>query len=474
MRSTRPKVKSEKPGRSPVWRLALRGSGAALLRLLPYALLIGAVCAAPAYVFRPAQTGGIYVGINTILAVGLNLLMGYAGQVSLGHAAFFGIGAYVSAVLTTQGMPQQTMGPSAVVIGVMAATAAVLALLKVDGGRLALCLGGFILAAAAALHLGPRHWLAYVLAVGCCLAVSVLSRVPPARLGLSYVFGGVVGFGTLALLGHILAAGAISPWYAMVAGVFFTCLVAYLIGIQALRLHGYYLAMATLGFGVIVTIVFREWEPVTGGTSGIYGIPGLQIAGKPLDNDVRMYYLVWALVVAVIALSANIVNSRVGRAFRAVHGSEVAAATLGVDTARYKVQVFVLSAALASIAGSLYAHYVTFISPEPFGFKFSIELVVMVVVGGMASIWGAIFGAGAITVLGELLRGGTLLRVFGIKDVSGWGLSPLDFDVVLFGLILVFIMVFLPAGLVRGAVDSVKLVVRLGRRKRLLGAGRER
>lgn len=333
------------------------------MRLLPHIVLLAAIFAVPAFVFEPSSGGSnyqltvlIYVGINTILAVGLNLLMGYAGQVSLGHAAFYGMGAYVSAIMTT--------------------------------------------------HYG------------------------------------------------------ISPWFAMLAGVFFASTVAYLMGVQILRLQGYYLAMATLGFGVIVNICLVELSPITGGTSGIYGIPYLSIAGRELDSDRSMYYLVWIVVAAVIALSANIVNSRVGRAFRAVHGSEIAAAALGVHTARYKLQVFVLSAALASVAGSMYAHYVTFISPEPFGFKFSIELLVMVVVGGMASVWGAIFGAGVITVLSEILRG--------MGDVQfGSLIVPFaDFDIVVFGFILVIIMIYLPAGLVRGAVDSVRLAALLARRRK--------
>ena len=437
-----------------------------LIRLLPYALLVGAILAVPAYLFKPSPEGRnyyltvlIYVGINTILAVGLNLLMGYAGQVSLGHAAFYGMGAYGSAILTMQPVPAQTIAPASAVIALMAACAAVLALLRAESGKLALSLGGFLLVAALVLHLGPGHWLPYVVGVVCCLAVSAACRMSPIKLAASYAFGGAVGFGALALLGHALSSGGISPWYGMIAGVLFTCLAAYLVGVQALRLQGYYLAMATLGFGVIVSIVFLQWEPVTGGTSGIYGIPNLRIAGKPLDNDISMYYLVWGLVAAVIALSANIVDSRVGRAFRAVHGSETAAAALGVDTARYKVQVFVLSAALASIAGSLYAHYVTFVSPEPFGFKFSIELVVMVVVGGLASIWGAIFGAGAITILGELLRG------LQQSSTGGLGLTLSDFEVVVFGFILIVIMIFLPAGLVRGAVDFVRFAARVARRK---------
>lgn len=294
-----------------------------------------------------------------------------------------------------------------------------------------------------------------ILAVGLNLLMGYAGQV---SLGHAAFYG--LGAYTSAILTSRMG---LSPWVGMLAGVLLTSCIAWLIGAQALKLRGYYLAMATLGFGVIVSIVFVQWEPMTGGTSGIYGIPSFGIGNLVLDDDVSMFYVVWGLSAAVIALSANIVHSRIGRAFRAVHGSEVAAATLGVDTARYKLQVFVLSAALASIAGSLYAHYVTFVSPEPFGFKFSVELVVMVVVGGMASVWGAIFGAAAITVLGELLRG--LSHV----HIPGMGGSLADFDVVVFGLILMLIMIYMPEGLVRTAVDATASFARMARRKKAAG-----
>ncbi len=449
----------------------------AILRLLPFIALVAAILAIPNLVFKPSETGGnyyltvlIYVGINTILAVGLNLLMGYAGQVSLGHAAFYGLGAYASAVLTTRGVPAGIVAPAAAVIAVMASAAAIISMLRAESGRFLLSVGGFLLAAVSAVHFGLAHPVPYILLVAGWMVSYVAYRMSPIKLAVPYAIGAVVGLVTYWLLGH--ATGGMSPWYAMAAGLVFTCLIAYLIGSQALKLHGHYLAMATLGFGVIIAIILVQWEPMTGGTSGIYGIPSLQLGKLALDNDISVYYLVWALVAVVIALSANIVNSRIGRAFRAVHGSEVAAASLGVDATRYKVQVFVLSAALASIAGSIYAHYVTFISPEPFGFKFSIELVVMVVIGGLASIWGAVFGAATITILGELLRGlGTTQTLGAEKGVFALirdrlGASPSDFDVIIFGLILMLIMIYMPNGLLRTIVDSAKSAIRLARRKK--------
>jgi branched-chain amino acid transport system permease protein len=137
----------------------------------------------------------------------------------------------------------------------------------------------------------------------------------------------------------------------------------------------------------------------------------------------------------ILALSANLVDSRTGRALRALHDSEAAAESLAVDTARLKLKIFVWSALYASVAGSLYAHTLNFIAPTSFGFMFSIKLVTMVVLGGMASIWGSLLGAAVLTVLPEALA------VFH------------DFEVVIFGLILMVVMIFLPQGLVRGLLD---------------------
>jgi branched-chain amino acid transport system permease protein len=266
----------------------------------------------------------------------------------------------------------------------------------------------------------------------------------------------LMGYAGQVSLGHaaFMALGAytsailttrteLSPWLAMPAAVALASLIAAVIGVPTLRLHGHYLAMATLGFGMIVSIVIKEWVSLTGGTSGLVDIPRLSLAGLALDSDTKYYYLVWACVAASLLLSFNIVNSRVGRALRAVHTSEVAAATCGVNIARTKLQVFVLSAALAGLAGSLYAHYVQFVGPgHTFGFGFSIELVVIVVFGGLATIWGAVVGAGVVTVLGEYLR-----RVG-------------DRDVVVFGIVLILLLVFMPRGLVDGLASLTRRLQR--------------
>lgn len=283
----------------------------------------------------------IIIGIQTIVTVGLCLLMGYAGQVSLGNAAFYGTGAFISAILSR-----------------------------------------------------TYH---------------------------------------------------ISPWIALVLAAILTGLLAYIIGFPIFRLRGNYLAMATLAFGIIMYIIFVELKQFTGGPSGLSGVPYLSIAGFNFNSDFRYYYLVWFVCLLILFLSQNIINSRSGRALRAIHGSEDAAYSVGVDVAQFKIKVFVLSAVYASIAGSLYAHYVTFVSPQPFGFLFSVKLVVMAVVGGLASIWGSIFGTTIIIFLGDVLHR------FG------------ELDIILYGLILMVVMILMPQGIFRGIVA---LVDKIGARLR--------
>lgn len=276
----------------------------------------------------------VFVGIYSLITIGLSLLMGYTGQISLGHAAFFGIGAYTSGVLSTK-------------------------------------------------------------------------------------FG-------------------VSPWLALLAAIFVTGGIAFLIAAPALKLKGHYLAMATLAFGYIVFIVFNQASSLTGGPSGFGQIPRFRLGNFLLRSDVHYYYLVWTLVIVVLWVSLNIIHSRVGRALRSIHEGELTANIMGVNTAKYKIQIFVLSAVYASLAGSLYAHFITFLNPTPFGFHFSIVLVAMVAVGGMASVWGAMIGAALLTILPEYLR------------------AFHDYDILIYGSILLLIMMFLPKGLFAGILSLIK------------------
>jgi branched-chain amino acid transport system permease protein len=270
----------------------------------------------------------VFVGINTMLAVGLNLLLGFAGQISLGQAAFYGLGAYISAILTTT--------------------------------------------------YGVNPWLAILLAA---LAVGFL---------------------------------------------------AFVIGFPILKLQGHYLAMATLGFGIIVYIVINEYVALTGGPSGFSGISNLSVGSYSFDSDLKNYYLIWGATLGVMLLAINLGRSRIGRALRAIHDSEVAAQVLGINARLLKVQIFTCSAIISSLAGSLYAHYITFVSPSTFGFGFSVELLTIVVIGGLGSIYGSFLGAALITLLPEMLR------------------TFQDYDIIVYGALLMLMTIFLPGGLVQG------------------------
>lgn len=277
----------------------------------------------------------VFIALYGIAGLGLSLVMGFAGQVSLGQAAFFAIGAYVSGVLTAS-------------------------------------------------H-GFNGWVALALAV---------------------TAGGVTAF---------------------------------LVGLPIFRLSGLLLAMATLGFGIIVYYVLVNWSGVTGGPSGLTGIPPLTIGAFRFDTDARVLWLSWGFLLLLLGLAGNVVDSRIGRALRAVHGSEAAAEAMGIDTARLKLAVFALAGASTALAGALYAHYLTFINPSPFGFAFSVELVVMVVLGGTASLWGSVLGAAAVVFLVEGLR--SLLPLVSVSHGAA------EYEIVLFGLVLMAFMIFLPAGL---------------------------
>ncbi|WP_330892752.1 branched-chain amino acid ABC transporter permease [Ramlibacter alkalitolerans] len=204
---------------------------------------------------------------------------------------------------------------------------------------------------------------------------------------------------------------------------------AYLLGRPTLRLKGHPLAMATLGLGVIISIAITTEDQWTGGPDGMQ-VPPLVLFGLALQGERAWYWITGALLVATVWLALNLIDSPNGRALRALHGSEVAARTLGIDCTRVKLQVFTLSAVLAALAGALTAHYAGFITPAKASFLHSVELVIMVVFGGMASVFGAVVGAAVMTLLPQLL---TVLK---------------DYEMMVFGAVLVATMVLFPQGLV--------------------------
>ncbi len=250
-------------------------------------------------------------------------------------------------------------------------------------------------------------------------------------------------FGLGAYLSGILTTTcSVNPWVAMPAAAAVVGCLAGLIGFPILKLKGHYLAMATLGLGIIMYIVFNETVDLTGGPSGLSAIPNLKLAGVSFDSDIKNYYLIWSFTLAVMLFSLNLANSRVGRALRAVHDSEVAAQVLGVNARLLKVQIFALSAVISSLAGSLYAHTMTFVAPASFGFNFSIELLTMVVIGGLGSIYGSFLGAALLTLLPEFLRGAN------------------EYNIIIYGGLLMVMVMYMPGGLVRGVPALYRKVVR--------------
>ncbi|HET6468890.1 MAG TPA: branched-chain amino acid ABC transporter permease [Geminicoccaceae bacterium] len=265
------------------------------------------------------------VWISGLAALGLNILMGQAGQVSLGHAGFFGIGAYAVAI-------------------------------------------------------GPAH------------------------LGLH-------------------------PLLAMLLGALLAGLIAWLVGRPILRLKGYYLAIATLGFGVLVALVITSESRLTGGPDGM-AVERIELLGWRIRGAETWYWITGAVLLIGVWLALNLEDSPAGRALRALHDSEVAAAVVGVDLAAFKLEAFVLAAVYASIAGSLLASMNAFVTPDVASFLTSVEFVTMVVVGGMGSVLGSVLGAALLVTLPQLL---TVFQ---------------EYEHALLGLAIMLVMIFLRQGIV--------------------------
>jgi len=277
-----------------------------------------------------------FVGLNALVVVGMALLFGYAGQVSLGHAGFVGLGAYTCAYLT-------------------------------------------------------------------------------ARLDMPWL----VGF---AAAGVVAAAGGL------------------LLAAPSLRLKGHYLAMATLGFGELMTVLFVEAEPVTGGVNGFGGIPFPSIGTLELREPSSLYWLVWGVVGVAVLLAANTVSLRPGRAMRSLHGSELGAQACGVDVVGVKVRTFVLSAALAGLSGALYASVVGFISPSVFTLAASVTFLAMAIIGGSRSLAGPLVAAALLTLLEYL---DSLMPGLG-RDAASV-LQQYQADI--YGLAIVLVVLFAPRGI---------------------------
>jgi len=268
----------------------------------------------------------------------------------------------------------------------------------------------------------------------------------------------IVGFGLMILtgftgqvsLGHaaFLAVGAYTEALMQAAGVPFfisiTCAALFsaaagiIIGLPALRLKGIYLAIATLAFNVIVEEIITRWHGLTGGNEGKHLKP-VEIFGWKMESDAEFYYLCLALTVLCCLACINLLRSPTGRAFVAIRDSEISASCMGVNLAKYKTMAFAISAALTGVGGALYAHKIAFISPEQFTLFQSIELLTIVILGGIGFLHGAVLGAAFIIVLPQL-----------ISIAKGWlpeGMAPSGLQAVVFGLVLILFIIFEPLGL---------------------------
>jgi branched-chain amino acid transport system permease protein len=294
-----------------------------------------------------------------LLIVGLCVVMGYAGQISLGHAGFFAIGGYVSAALTT------------------------INLIAYQDGVVIRMLDGF---------------------------------------GLLVAGQDIYGDAIL----------VVAPWAACIAAVVCAGATAWVLGIPVLKLKGHYLAMATLGFGIIIYRIVLA-SAVFGEADGISEVPplpllpGLTVSGD-FGSREENYYIAWGMLIIGMILLRNLIDSRVGRALRSIHGSEEAAESTGVNTARFKLKVFVLSAVFAALAGVFLTHYNGGIGPSEASVMKSVRYVAIVAVGGMAHLWGAL-------IMGIVLNFLSLRGVFG------------SYDDAVFGFILIVIMLFAPNGI---------------------------
>ncbi|MCX8032890.1 MAG: branched-chain amino acid ABC transporter permease [Thermoleophilia bacterium] len=257
----------------------------------------------------------------------------------------------------------------------------------------------------------------FMMALGLSLLLGQAGQISLGQAG----FVGIGAYGSAILTTRL----GLDPWAAMLLAALLSAGIAALVGIPTLRLRGYYLAMATLGVNEIIYLLLVRLKSLTNGTDGITGIPGLSLGGLVLSGP-KVYHLVaWGVALIMLRLSLNLSASRVGRALRALSRSEAAAQSLGIDVSYRKVQVFVLAAVFASIAGSFDAHYMRFVSPEGYTVTFSIILITGVIIGGLGSIWGAVWGTVAIVILPELLK-----RVHS------------DLTNLVFGVLLIAIMIF--------------------------------
>jgi branched-chain amino acid transport system permease protein len=247
-------------------------------------------------------------------------------------------------------------------------------------------------------------------------------------------------FGMGAYIAAILSVrGLTSPLLGILIAALCVAVLSWLIGAPVLRLRGFYLANATFAMIVIAQIAAGQLPKLTGGHEGLLGIPQLTILGFVFKKDLHFYYLSWALCIACFWFCSNLMSSRLGRAILSFHDNEAASSSLGVDIPRYKLQIFVLTAVFASLSGSLFCFYLRFVTPESFGFPLLVELIMMVIIGGIESIRGALLGSFVVLWLTEFIHAylGKVLPV-----MTG------EVDAIFFGLLIILVLIFMPRGLI--------------------------
>ncbi|NLP61040.1 ABC transporter permease subunit [Paraburkholderia sacchari] len=281
----------------------------------------------------------------------------------------------------------------------------------------------------------PEYWITLLNYIGLYSIVAI-------GLVLLTGIGGMTSFGQAAFVGlgayataYLTTQYGISPWLALIVGVVITALVALVLGLVTMRLSGHFLPLGTIAWGLALFFLFGNLE-MLGKYDGINGIPVLNVLGIKLESGRHIYYLIWVVVLASVISVQNLLNSRTGRAIRALRGGGLMAEAMGVNTAWMRVVIFVYAAVLAAVSGFLYAHLQRAVNPTPFGLNHGIEYLFMAVVGGVAHVWGAVLGAAILTVLQDWLQ--TLLpKLLGENG---------NFEIIVFGVLMVLLLQYARRG----------------------------